>query len=82
MQITSLAFSPDGRILYSGDEDGIISAWDMDQAKRLHVLSGHSGPVWSLAVSHGSGGLLASGAGQYSAAMQMSLISRPCGLFL
>lgn len=62
VQITSLVFAPDGRTLYSGDDDGVISVWDMDQAKRMHILSGHSGPVWSLAASHGTGGLIASGA--------------------
>lgn len=60
-QITSLEFAPDGRTLYSGDEDGCMSAWDLDQAKRLHHVAAHSGPVWSLAASRGSGALLASG---------------------
>ncbi|EIE22407.1 putative TAF5 [Coccomyxa subellipsoidea C-169] len=60
--ITSLEFSSDGSTLYSGDEDGCMSAWDLSQAKRLHhVPAAHSGPVWSLATSHGSSALLASG---------------------
>ena len=61
MQVTSLAFTTDGQHLLSGDEEGTIIAWDLKQAKRVHSSKAHSGPVWSLAVSHGSGAILASG---------------------
>ncbi len=61
LQVTSLAFTPDGQHLVSGDEEGGISAWDLRQAKRVHSSKAHSGPVWSLATSHGSGAILASG---------------------
>ena len=60
-QVTSLAFTPDGQHLLSGDEEGTLIAWDLKQAKRVHSCKAHSGPVWSLAVSHGSGAILASG---------------------
>ena len=61
-QITALAFAPDGQTLWSGDDDGAVFAWDLGQARRLADFAAHSGPVWSLAVSHGAGALLASGA--------------------
>jgi WD40 repeat protein len=61
LQVTSLAFTPDGQHLLSGDEEGTLIAWDLKQAKRVHSSKGHSGPVWSLATSHGSGAILASG---------------------
>ena len=61
MQVTSLAFTPDGQHLLSGDEEGSIHAWDLRQAKRVHSSKAHSGPVWSLATSHGTGAVLASG---------------------
>ncbi len=63
LQVTSLAFTPDGQHLLSGDEEGNINAWDLKQAKRVHSSKAHSGPVWSLATSHGSGAILASGKG-------------------
>ena len=39
----------------------MLIAWDLKQAKRVHSSRAHSGPVWSLATSHGSGAILASG---------------------
>lgn len=61
LQVTSLAFTPDGLHLLSGDEEGSVNAWDLRQAKRVHSSKAHSGPVWSLATSHRSGAILASG---------------------
>lgn len=63
VQITALAFAPDGRGLFTSDEEGALCAWDLDTAKRLwDAPAAHSGAVWSLAVSNGAGTLLASGA--------------------
>lgn len=56
-----MTFTPDGQHLLSGDEEGVLIAWDLKQAKRVHSSRAHSGPVWSLATSHGSGAILASG---------------------
>ena len=39
----------------------MLIAWDLKQAKRVHSSKAHSGPVWSLATSHSSGAILASG---------------------
>ena len=61
LQITALAFSPDGQTLASGSEDGALMTWDLKDARRTALTPEHTGPVWSLAYSHGAGGLLASG---------------------
>jgi transcription initiation factor TFIID subunit 5 len=58
---TSLAMSPDGRQVACGTDEGPIHVWDLGSARRVATLSGHVGPVWGLAYSHGSGAVLASG---------------------
>ena len=61
VQVTALAFSPDGGQLSSADEDGVIMTWDLAEANKLASAAKHAGAVWSLAYSQGDGGLLASG---------------------
>ena len=61
LQITAVAFSPDGQTLASGSEDGALMTWDLRDARRTALTPEHTGPVWSLAYSHGAGSLLASG---------------------
>jgi WD40 repeat protein len=63
VQITSLAFTPDGRSLVSGGEDGALMLWDLGEAKGTAAAAGgHQGAVWALACSRGDGSILASGA--------------------
>ena len=61
LQVTALAFSPDGQSLASGSEDGSMMVWDLKDARRFGVTPNHKGPVWSLAFSQGDGAILASG---------------------
>ncbi len=61
MQVTALAFSPDGQMLASGSEDGSLMLWDLKDARRFGLAPQHKGPVWSLAYSQGDGSILASG---------------------
>jgi WD40 repeat protein len=56
----SLAFSPDGRTLALGSEDGTIRLWEMPAARERAVLRGHIGTVKGLAFSP-DGKFLASG---------------------
>ena len=61
VQITAMAFHPDGTTLASADEDGVVITWDLAQAKQLRNGEKHKAAVWSLSFSNGGGSLLASG---------------------
>jgi WD40 repeat protein len=59
-EVTSLAWSPDSRLIGSAGLDHAVRLWDPRTARCLHVLKGHTGEVQSLAFSP-DGKLLASG---------------------
>ena len=58
--VRSLAFSPDGARIASGDLEGAIKLWDAASGKLLRTLEGHSKEVTSLAFSP-DGARIASG---------------------
>lgn len=62
LQVCSLAFHPEGAVLASADEDGVVITWDLAEARKLQTADKHKGAVWSLSYSHGPKHLLASGA--------------------
>lgn len=58
--VTGLDFSPDGSMLVSSGEDGVIRIWLNTHAEPVRLLKGHSGSVNSVAFSP-DGSMIASG---------------------
>jgi RNA polymerase sigma factor (sigma-70 family) len=59
-QFRCAAFSPDGKRLATGHDDGVVRVWDAATGKELDRLPGHDGPVRVVAFSP-DGRTLASG---------------------
>ncbi len=58
--VTSIAISPDSKILASGSWDNTIKLWNLATGEQIRTLQGHSDPVISIAISP-DGDTLASG---------------------
>ena len=50
-QVTSVAFSPDGRQIVSGSDDQTLRLWDVATGEEVRQLSGHTDQVTSMAFS-------------------------------
>lgn len=48
---TGVVYSPDGRLVYTGDGSGAVIQWDVTQGRRMASLKGHNGRVLTLAAS-------------------------------
>ncbi|XP_004873323.2 NACHT domain- and WD repeat-containing protein 1 [Heterocephalus glaber] len=48
--VTALAWSPQERLLVVGAQDGMVTVWDVEEARVTHILTGHAGEVTCLAV--------------------------------
>ncbi len=59
--IWSAAFSPDGRLLASGDHNGIVRIWNVQERRIVAQLEGHSAAVGSLKFSPDSRTLVSGG---------------------
>ncbi len=51
-EITSLAFSKDGRRLFTGSRDRTVRVWDTALGTETAVLTGHGSTVTQMAISH------------------------------
>ncbi|MBU7584184.1 MAG: trypsin-like peptidase domain-containing protein [Nostoc sp. TH1S01] len=49
--VNSVAISPDGRTLASGNNDKTIKIWNVATGQEIRTLNGHSEAVWSVAIS-------------------------------
>jgi WD40 repeat protein len=49
--VSSMAFSPDNRLLATAAADTTIGLWDVTTSRELRVLAGHAAPVQALAFS-------------------------------
>ena len=59
-RVAGIAYSPDGRLLASGSEDGTVKLWDTATGLCIATLDGHCRGVWCIAFSP-DGKLVASG---------------------
>ncbi len=60
--ILDLSFSPDGKLLASVDEDGVLMVWDLVSRQRIALLDDHKGSINGL-VYRTDGNIAAWGAG-------------------
>src|SRR5206468_12793616 len=49
--VTSLAFSPDGKLLVSGGSDSVAFIWNVATGQKLHTLGGHQSGITSVSLS-------------------------------
>lgn len=49
--VESIAISPDGQILVSGNSDGTIKVWNLSQGLEIRTIQGHRYKVVSIAIS-------------------------------
>ena len=57
----SAAFSPDGQLLASGDHNGIVQVWNVQQRRIIAQLEGHSAAVGSVKFSPDGNTLVSAG---------------------
>lgn len=71
--VWAIAFSPDGKKLVSGGQDGFARVWDLNTREALSTLQ-MDGPVWALTFSKDGKSVLSAGADLHS---QSRLVNLP-----
>jgi WD40 repeat protein len=61
--VTCLAYTPDGRTLISGANDGVVQFWDVESRDLKNTIKAHTGAVRALALSPDGRTLATAGAG-------------------
>ena len=56
--VSALAFSPDGKMLLSGSDDGTIRAWDTITGRQQFICPGHTSEISELAASEEGNALM------------------------
>src|SRR5262249_19891161 len=60
--VCSVAFSPDGRTLLTGNRDGVVQLWEVATRQERRRFQGHIGPVLSVAFAPDGRTVLSGGA--------------------
>jgi WD40 repeat protein len=50
-QVSTIAFSPDGRTLVTGGLDHDVKLWNFEKRTQVTTLKGHTAPILSIAFS-------------------------------
>ncbi|NPT56735.1 tetratricopeptide repeat protein, partial [Paraburkholderia elongata] len=61
-RVTALAYSSDGKLLFSGHEAGVIHAWSTDGYQRVGTFEGHRDRVLALAAAPAAGQVVSASA--------------------
>ena len=61
-KIVDLAFSKDGKKLFSASWDGTIGVWDVNEKRNIKFMKGHKGPVYSIQLNKDETKIFSSGA--------------------
>ncbi|MBD2362737.1 trypsin-like peptidase domain-containing protein [Anabaena minutissima FACHB-250] len=73
--ITSVAFSPNGKILASGDFKGIIKIWNLTTAQVITTLNAYSSPTWVNLVAFSSDSKILASVGSLDATIKIWRLS-------